>query len=302
MTEYVKEWFKDHKFEKETLPKLSRVLEILEDVEQKNETVTLRQLNYRLTGFEFLSTDPEYKQLSRILKHARLAGLISWNVIEDHTRIVKLPNIFESVSDALETILAVFKINRQENQPTYVEVMVEKDTLTDVFYSVTSQYCIPLNVNKGNNSVTAFKKCAERLIEAYNRGQKLLLLYFGDFDPSGMEMVETTKKNLRLLNVPDCEVKFCGVTLEQAKYYNLRSLPIKASDKKGPKFRKLHGDECFEIDVLGNEVLRELVGNEIKNTIDLDIFDSVMDKEDEMKVNLVSTVRIHKEVWESANN
>ena len=295
--EYVKEWFKDHRFEEETLPKLNRVMEILEKKEKVNDTATLRQLNYELTGYEFLNSDPEYKQLSRILKYARLAGLISWNVIEDHRREVKIPNIFENVPEAVKTLKNAFHLNRQENQLIYIEVMVEKDTLTDTFYSETSWYCIPLNVNCGNNSITAFYDCSKRFIEAYNRGQKLLLLYFGDYDPSGMTMVETARKSLKLLNVPNCEVRHCGITLEQAKKYDLKALPIKPKDKKGPKFKKLYGEECFEIDVLGNTVLREIVNTEIKNNIDIDLFWKVIDNEKEMTRRIDVLAEMYDNIW-----
>jgi hypothetical protein len=77
-----KEWYRDHQFKAETLPKLNKVLEVIDEQEKKQEPVTLRQLNYLLTEFGFPNNDAGYGQLSRILVHARMAGLVSWNILK----------------------------------------------------------------------------------------------------------------------------------------------------------------------------------------------------------------------------
>lgn len=215
--------------------------------------------------------------------------------IEDHTRNVKIPSVFDDVRDILRAAVDNFRLDRQKGQKVYIEVMVEKDTLSGIFYPETSWYGVPLNVNKGNDSVTTLRKSAQRLIAAYNRGQELKILYFGDFDPSGMAMVERTRRDLRTFNVPDCEVKFCGITKEQAKKFGLRPLPVKTGDKKVPKFIKKYGHECFEIDVLGSSVLRKMVEDEIRAIIDLDMFYTVRDEEDVLKAKVKSFVDTYED-------
>lgn len=297
-----KEQYRDHQFNAETLPKLNKVLEVIDEKERKNEHVTLRHLNYLLTEFGFPNNDAGYNQLSRILVHARMAGLVGQNVIEDHTREVKIPSVFDDVRDILKAAVSSFRLDRQKDQKVYLEVVVEKDTLSGIFYPETAYYGVRLNVNKGNDSVTALRKCAQRLIDAYNKGHELKILYFGDFDPSGLAMVERTRRDLKTFNVPDCEVKFCGVTLEQAKEYGLRPLPVKKGDKKAPKFIKKYGHECFEIDVLGSSVLRKMVEDEIRASIDLDMFYAVRDEEDKLKARVKSFVDTYEDNDDDEND
>lgn len=290
-----KEWYRDHQFKAETLPKLNKVLEVIDEQEKKQEPVTLRQLNYLLTEFGFSNNEAGYGQLSRILVHARMAGLVGWNMIEDHTRNVKTPTVFDDVRDILRVAVDSFRLDLQKDQKVYLEVMVEKDTLSAIFYPETRYYGVPLNVNKGNDSVTTLRKTAQRLIDAYNLGKELKILYFGDFDPSGMAMVERTRRDLRTFNVPNCEVKFCGITREQAKEYGLRPLPVKTGDKKAPKFIQKYGHECFEIDVLGSSVLRKMVEDEIRASIDLKKFCAVREEEDMLKARVKSFVDTYDE-------
>ncbi len=82
-----------------------------------------------------------------------------------------------------------YKKPRMKGQENYLEVWVEKDALSGVLKRVTSQYHVPILVNRGYSSASAMYDSYERFREAFKIRQSIYILYLGDFDPSGMDMI-----------------------------------------------------------------------------------------------------------------
>ncbi len=84
------------------------------------------------------------------------------------------------------------------NQINHVEVWTEKDALSGIFKRVTEKYQIRLVVNKGYTSSSAAYSSYKRFSEAILKGQKVTILYFGDHDPSGLDMVRDIRERVLL--------------------------------------------------------------------------------------------------------
>lgn len=168
---------------------------IIEEYSSRGYSLTLRQLYYQLVSRAIVANKlAEYKKLSNLLKEGRMGGIVDWDAIEDRLRVPYTPFNIGGPDEAMKTLISQYALNRQEGQECYMEVWVEKDALSGVLKRVTSKYHVPIMVNRGYSSVTAMFDSYERFRDAIvKKDQVVNLLYLGDFDPSGLDMVRDIK-------------------------------------------------------------------------------------------------------------
>jgi hypothetical protein len=76
----------------------------------------------------------------------------------------------------------------------YVEPWIEKDALAGVVYDVTAPYDVRLMVTKGYASLSFLHEAAQ----AFEEHEKDVYVYFfGDHDPSGVDIARTTEERFR---------------------------------------------------------------------------------------------------------
>ena len=178
------------------LEKLEEINKIIEDYSRQGYRLTLRQLYYQLVSKGKIPNKvSEYSKLSSLLVKGRMAGYVDWDAIEDRLRRPRRPYWVHNIADALEDTLRAYRLNRMEDQPNYVEVWCEKDALSNVLYRVTSKYGIRLMVNRGYSSCTAMHDAYERFTEE-NDADRMAILYLGDHDPSGLDMIRDVRERL----------------------------------------------------------------------------------------------------------
>lgn len=83
-----------------------------------------------------------------------------------------------------------------ESQKCYIQMMVEKIDVLNLFKGTCAKYHIPIANAKGWSDLNSRNQLAERFKEAEEQGLKTVLLYYGDFDPAGLLIADTIKKNL----------------------------------------------------------------------------------------------------------
>ena len=182
--------FRAVKLSKENRKKLDYINEIIEEYQNDGYVLTLRQLYYQLVSRDIIPNNvSEYGKLSTILKEGRMAGIVDWDAIEDRLRQPYTPSAFDSPKNILDACIQQYMLHRQEGQDTYLEVWVEKDALSGVLKRVTSKYHVPILVNRGYSSASAMYDSYERFFKAIKNGQKVKILYLGDHDPSGEDMI-----------------------------------------------------------------------------------------------------------------
>jgi hypothetical protein len=177
---------------------VAHIVSIVNTYSRKGYVLTLRQLHYQLVSRNWIiNHDTAYKKLGSILDDCRYAGVIDWSAIEDRGRVPYLPYYADDAAEAVEDITASFRINRQEGQTNYVELWTEKDALSGILKRTTEKYHVQLVVNKGYTSSSAIYGAYERVVERILNGQKVTILYFGDHDPSGLDMIRDIRDRLR---------------------------------------------------------------------------------------------------------
>jgi hypothetical protein len=252
---------------------LNIINSILEEYKNDGYVLTLRQLYYQLVSKDIIpNNDKEYGKLSNILKKGRMAGIVDWSAIEDRVRVPKLPYWVNGVNDAIKDTIEQYRINRMKGQDQKVEIWVEKDALSNVLYRVSSKYHIRLMVNRGYSSVSA-------MYDAYNRlNNGDVILYFGDHDPSGMDMIRDVKERLLEFGL-DIDVRPIALTMQQIEEFNPPPNPAKITDPRAKWYINEFGKTSWELDALPPRELIRLAEDAVNEIIDIDLYNDMLDEE-----------------------
>lgn len=177
---------------------IDRIVKIVNTFAAKGYVLTLRQLHYQLVTRNWIvNHNSAYQKLSSLLDDCRYGGLIDWKAIEDRGRVPYIPYWVNDVEHALQDSLEQYRVDRQKDQPTHIELWTEKDALSGILRRSTEKYHIQLVVNKGYTSSSAIYRAYERIIDKIWEGKKITILYFGDHDPSGLDMVRDIRDRLK---------------------------------------------------------------------------------------------------------
>lgn len=289
-----KEKFKDVNFKAESLDRIKECNDIIDDYMQQGLRLTLRQLYYQLVTKNVIpNVERSYKNLSTLVTDARLAGLMDWDAIEDRVRQPLIQQEFDNLKDLVETAIRAYRLPRWRGQENYVELWVEKDALAGVLRPLATQYHVTLMVNRGYSSASAMYESANRYVHAAGAGiateKTCYLLYLGDHDPSGEDMVRDVRDRLRMFG-SDLHVKKIALTMPQVKKYNPPPNPAKVSDPRAEAYIREHGDHSWEVDALPPNVLSALIKKEIEALLDKSMMEDVKEEEEQDKEELRAAV------------
>lgn len=282
----MKEQFLETKFRQEKLNQVGLCNEVIDAYLQQGLKLTLRQLYYQLVTQNVIPNEERaYKNLGKLLSDARLAGLVDWDAIEDRMRVPRIPSEFANLTDLVNAALRAYRLPRWEGQAKYVELWVEKDALSGVLAPLAAKYHVTLMVNRGYSSQSAMYEAAQRFSQHCE--QDCVLLYLGDHDPSGEDMVRDIDDRLKLLAYDaSIEVTKVALTWEQVQQYNPPPNPTKLTDSRSNGYIAKYGDECWEVDALRPDILQSMVENTIAGYLDRVAMDRVIDQEDADKARL----------------
>lgn len=252
-----------------TAERAARIVQIAKILSEYTARVTVRQAYYRLVAAGLIpNRQAEYDKVQSVITDARYAGLIDWNAIEDRNREPLRPSEWASARDVLESAVKSFRLNRWATQPFYVELWVEKAALAGVLEPISTDYHMTLMINRGYSSASAMKESAER-IKHRGEGKRPVVLYVGDFDPSGNDMVRDIRERLAEFGCPShLDVRKIALTWEQIQQYQPPPNPAKLTDSRASEYIAQYGDECWEVDALPPNDLDLLVRTTINAYVD----------------------------------
>jgi hypothetical protein len=204
------------------------------------------------------------QRVYRLLKEARERGMIPWEWIVDETRELEKCSSWADPAAYVRAVHRSYKRDFWKQQPDRVEVWSEKGTVRGVLAPILDEYGVGFRVLHGFSGATTLHDVAEDY-----EGRDLIVLYVGDYDPSGMYMSEH--------DLPDRVSKYGGdhvtlkrIALRREYLGDLPSFP--ASDKKKDTrytwFVRHFGERCWELDALDPNDLRALVEEAIQGEIE----------------------------------
>lgn len=284
--------FMSKNFRADSLERIRLCNEIIATYRRQNLRLTLRQLYYQLVSRNVIpNQEKSYKALSTLVSDARLAGLMDWEAIEDRVRQPKRPGEFEGLPGIIAAATASYRLPRWNGQENYVELWVEKDALAGVLWPIAVQYHVTLMVNRGYSSQSAMYESANRFIERRPRRgispktglemnnfvgtRDLYVLYLGDHDPSGEDMVRDIGERLTMFGAP-VTVEKLALTMEQIEEYQPPPNPAKLTDPRSDRYIQEHGDESWEVDALPPNVLTQIITDRLEQLVDRSMMDDII--------------------------
>lgn len=235
--------------------------------------VTLRQLFYRLVADETLpNTLGAYKTLSARTAEARRGG--GFPDLIDLVRDIERPAAFDGPSGARSWLRQIYRRDRTEGQDWSVYLGVEKAGLIAQLSSWFAERGIPIVAPRGYSSQTYV---AEVAADVRRQGRPAVLLYAGDFDPSGEDIERD------FLERTDCFDKAVRVALlwDQVTAYDLPPQMGKATDSRAAAFVQRYGQLVqVELDALAPDVLRGLLEDSLEPFWDVSAFEASKAREE----------------------
>jgi len=239
--------------------------------------LTLRQLFYQLVSRHvFANTESNYKHLSRVLVKAREQEDVDAARIEDRSRQVlgqgdwgyESPESFLSnVERGLKEAWKRFSLTLWEDQPLQVLVALEKDALSRLVSAVAGDFRMKTFPTRGYGSYTYVNEIAQEC----HGSKPIVLLYLGDYDPSGLDIQRDLERRLKRYGAEDFEIDRVALTLEQIQSYQLPPIPAKTSDPRLARFiADTGGSDVVELDALPPNILQDVVRNTILHHIDME--------------------------------
>ena len=294
----MKRLFIKKRFSESALMTISVVNKIIGEYAAQGLSLTLRQVYYQFVSRDLIANnDKEYKKLGDVVSDGRMAGLIDWSAIEDRTRYLRSLSSWGSPAEIVRAVSQQYRIDMWENQRTRVEVWVEKDALVGIIESACNPLRVPHFSCRGYSSQTALYDAGQRIAEHIDRGQRVVILHFGDHDPSGLDMTRDITERLRQfadlppldMNEDYCEhleVRRLALNFDQIKQYKPPPNPAKITDSRAAGYISRFGTQSWELDALEPKTLIKLIKTEIGNEIDEDAWDEAQKREESEKDTL----------------
>ena len=260
--------------------------------------LTLRQIYYQLIAKGFIENNrSQYTMLSTLVKWMRIDEMLPWEALEDRTRKITdkrgFTNVDSFVNQELDYFLEGYTRCLIQGQSSHIEVWAEKEALLRIFEKTVNPYCIRVVICKGYDSVTFIEQFYRRAETAIMKGQQPIVLYFGDLDPSGVQMFEATIETLENeMGLWGVEYKRVALNPEHIKQYNLISNPnaAKTSDPRYHNYVGRFGNIAVELDALHPEELQKMIRNSIEAEVDMDLFENQKEQE-ENDIEFVDNLR-----------
>ena len=256
--------------------------QIIEEYSAAGYILTLRQLYYQLVARDVIENkERSYKNLSNTMTKARMAGMISWEAIEDRNRSSYRFWSQEDPMDPIRNLPNYIRFDQWARQDAYVEVWVEKEALGNVIAKACNPYLVPYMSCKGYLSASEAWRAGRRFMHKRNEGKECVLIHLGDHDPSGLDMTRDNKERLDIFNeLPDgIDVRRIALNMDQVTKFKPPPNPTKVTDSRAKDYMKQFGKTSWELDALKPDYIVNIIQTQIRSLIDQDIWDQINTRE-----------------------
>jgi len=263
----------------------------------KNWPLTERFVHYRLISSKLLEGDhwhqygnPKrglvdvYPALGRTLKWMRIDEQVPWESITDEHRLVTpkigFEDVHQFISQELRGFLTGYRKCVAAKQRYYLECWIEKNTLLHIAKEVADEFCRRTVVCRGYDSLSFQEDYYRRATAALMRDQIPVILYFGDWDPSGCDMPYAIMKTLAELDLTKVDIYRCGMNPEHFAGLQAKPVPLNPKDPRTKKFLKQPHTTAYELDAFEPDDLQKLIRESLEAFTDMDILEEDQEQED----------------------
>lgn len=267
------------------------LIEYIKENILRDERKSIRRIYYALEARQMIvSSDKNYQMVQNAIKTARFHGLIDPDqILVDKGRQSRcgVENSYTAhrVIERLENTAYWYSVNFWELSKSYVEVWQEKESVEPEFIPICRNYNVRLETGRGDQSIQVIWNAMKRWNLLLCRGKKITVLYFGDFNPSGLHAPIAIQNTIAKLSrswkdrfdndFSKIEFKRIGLTLEHINQYHLPQNPTKQTSLKdkviAKRFIRKYGDINVEIESLAErnkEGFLQMIENALKDHVD----------------------------------
>ena len=277
-----------------TQAEMERIRAGLEEIVSAEPPMSVRGAFYQAVSRGLVpKTDDSkgYGTVQRLLVELRRSGQIDYGWIADGTRWMRKPDTYSSAEAALRRTAETYRRALWDDSPVAVELWAEKEALAGVFVDVTGPWDVPLMVTRGYPSMSFLHSAAVAIFNRYFGGegtgdakrQRTQIYYFGDHDPSGVDIDRAIRKGIgeslaSLMEpderepTPEEEFDYCAdfervaVTEAQIAALNLPTRPTKRNPKN--QLAKKFEGRSVELDAIPAATLRAMARECIERHVD----------------------------------
>lgn len=269
----------DKTFRAGSLERIEQANQIIAEYQRAGYRLTLRQLYYQFVSRDLIANSLKtYKALGALICDARMAGLIDWDAIEDRTRNLRSLAHWQDPGDIVESCARQFRVDVWASQPVRIEVWIEKEALAGVFERACNARAVPFFCCRGYTSASEVWSAAQRFIEYTDGGQRVVVLHFGDHDPSGIDMSRDIETRLATFGA-DIEFERVALNYAQVRQYRPPPNPAKETDSRFEAYLREYGAHSWELDALEPQVLAGLVTARVDRELDRAAWDEAQEEQ-----------------------
>ena len=246
--------------------KSRELINVMFGIAEATQPITGRGIGYKLftRGLIDSMSANAMQKVYRLLKIAREEGTIPWEWIVDETRPLETVATWANPAAYARCVAFSYRRDFWQTQPVRIIVVSEKGTVRGLLQPLFNKYAVSFQPMGGFGSATKVHDLAED-----DDGRELILLYVGDWDPSGLFMSEVHLIK-RFVRYDGAHITLRRVALLEEHLDGLPSFP--ASDKrKDPRYRRYttnYGTRCWELDAMDPNDLRDCVEQAIVGLIE----------------------------------
>jgi hypothetical protein len=213
--------------------------------------------------------------------------------------------MWDNLAERVDSAVWSDRRNVWPTQPAYVEGWLEKDALSGIFEHGLRRDGVMLNVGRGYDGWGSTHQAAQRdrrsrrsrypdddprILEAPQEPTPTTILSFGDFAPSGEDLVRSLGERLRCFD-GDPAINTCAFTADDGTRSQLPPDFTNATDTRRAAFVEQDGDIAVELDALPSDVLRTRLVAEVEAHMDLDRLAEIRQLENDERRRLAEALR-----------
>jgi hypothetical protein len=245
------------------------VLDVLDGFDGAMST---RQVFYQCVSRGAIdNNDTEYDRVQRLLVDMRRSGEIPYRRIIDRTRAKHQRAGWDSAAEIITATGNQFRRDLWATQDTIVMIGLEKEALEGVFAEVVDEFGASLWTLHGYGSLAFLFDWAEEIKEYVEiDGKNVVIYYFGDHDPRGLDIERAVTESLRDEHGAEFVIQRIGLLPDDFDRFNLINVPVKSKDRISGPFVERYGARAAELDALPPDELQTRIRRCFDNHVDHD--------------------------------
>lgn len=238
--------------------------------------VSLRWVFYRLVQGLGLSKK-DYSSFVRAASSARKKRHRGWHpsILADETRHIYNPNTgYSSLKNWVRAVKLGIScdLDKHLGQEYNALVCFEAKAMFEQFKKYTGPYYVPLVPFGGDASIPLKNDIAHLITDLSRKGKPVIVLYFGDLDPKGIQIPKSAFTDIRSWTSVDFEFIRVGLNSEHVSQYDIQENPMKPGD--------------YQWEALNDEAASPLITSALDHYIDLKKIENIRNIEERAEAYL----------------